>query len=246
MAVDTGKAFSEGRRFYLDNLPLLLLITFTGSIPSFFSNVTPEGAYKNTFLFLAVIVELWAMAAVLLVAEKKSAGGVLKVTESFDAALMKLPRFIFYSLLYALVLLAGFIAFVIPGFYLWTKYMFVQFESLFGEKGANPFTESSKLSKGSMMTLLVTMFLAVLAITLLTSLPELVMRVAGLFADETQYIAELSGNVLGTAVFPWLIVSVYFIYRQLKNHQAPAAAVLDETPAEEPELLKPKRAGRKK
>lgn len=246
MPIDTAKAFSDGGKFYRENLKLFLLISFTGSIPSFFSNVTPEGIYKGIFLFFAVIVELWAMAAVLAAVEKKGAGGNPGVTESFDAALAKLPRFIFHSVLYALVLAAGFIALIIPGFYLWPKYMFVQFESIYGEKGTNPFAESSRISKGSRMKLLITMLVAVLGISLLTGLPELVMRAVGLFADETKYIADLSGNVLGTAVFPWLIVSVYFIYKQLKNVRV-LETVSVEAPVEiAPVLPKAKRAGRKK
>jgi hypothetical protein len=230
MNIDISKCFSDGLKAYGDNFRVLILISFTGSIPSFFSNLTPEeSSYHALFLLLALIVELWAMGAVLFVIDRAQRGGKTGVTEAFDLALGKLPRLLGYTFLYALVLMAGFAALILPGFYLWPKYMFVQFESVFGEKGTNPFSESSRLTKGSMMTLLVTMFLLVLGMMLLTYLPEIVQKAAGI-SDESTPGSEIIANILGTSVFPWLIASVFLMYVSLKKTTA-QDAVLPEPPA---------------
>lgn len=234
MNLDISKCFSDGFKFYKDNFRLLILISFTGSIPSFFANLTPEETvYQGVFLVLSLIVESWALGAVLITIDRARRGEKTGVSEAFDLALVKLPRLLGYTLLYALVLALGFAALVLPGFYFWPKYMFVQFEAVFGEKGTNPFSESSKMTKGSMMTLLITMFMVVVGMLLLTYLPELVQKAAGI-SDESTPASEVIANILGTTVFPWLIAAVFFMYASLKNTAA-ETAVLQAAPPAEPE-----------
>lgn len=145
----------EAFNLYLKNFKLLVLIGLTGSILPVVSQFIPEGntalnALDIIITILGFFVSFWVQVALI-----KSIAAMIKkqspeYADSFSQSAGKIWPYILNTVILSLLTLLGFLALVLPGFYLSVIYGFVAMAVVIeDEKKISPFKMSAALVKGN-------------------------------------------------------------------------------------------------
>lgn len=132
----------------------------------------------------------------------------ISIPKAINLSAKKFIFILIASILYFLILLIGFVALIIPGIFLWIKFIFVTYFILLNnEKIINSFRKSWQITKGSWWRILgLSLMLLIPIITL-----SIVVRTIALDSIQT----ALSLHFLGSLLSGWMLSALTIAYIQL-------------------------------
>lgn len=214
------KSIKEGFEILIKNPVIFIpafLIAVLNSLTDILFSTVPEQTKELSPEILAYFVSImiWLLVLTLLsifltsviirmvydaVSEKAS------LFESAKIAVLKYPTLLISGIIYFFIVGFGFLALIIPGIFLFVKFLYYQYAILLDNEGIiNSLKKSWKITDGNWFStfLIMLFFFAIFLISAILSL------ILGVFVD---FITTL-------VVLPWLMSSLTFAYLQITERE---------------------------
>ncbi len=168
----------------------MLGVTFLYSMGAAAPAYMGAGIFGYMVVFIAVIYILfsWAAASTVIKAEASSRRKRMKVSEAFSLGLSKTPKLIAANLIMTAIVVAGFVALIIPGIYLMVRLALVQPACVLDKKGLG-IKSAWEASKGNFWRLFALMLLISVVSMVLSMVPLVGMFISLLVVSPAGLVA---------------------------------------------------------
>lgn len=213
------KSIEDGFNILVQN-PAIFIPAFLIAVLNSFTNIlfsnAPQTTEELSPEILAYVVSFMIWVLVLTLISIFLTGVIIRMVydakikksffESARIAIFKYPLLLIASIIYLFIVGFGFFALIIPGIFLFVKFLYYQYAILLDNEGIiNSLKKSWKITDGNWFStfLIMLFFFAIFFISAILSL------ILGVFVD---FITTL-------VVLPWLMSSLTFAYLQLTDRE---------------------------